>query len=588
MPRTRSQTAAASERVRAVRRAAAARRRANAAQNQPLAQRAAEDGPSSSADHVGEASGVQPAPRPAQAPLPHPVAAAVQQSTLASSAAADDDGAWWNNVEALQRRLEETGSTFRAIWLPSCIYCTAVLLDYEDVSFCCHRGARVLAPLPDLPPVLAALQGQDGFGPASLALNQVFHFAVHAYSGSRIQFPSNGPPAFAIEGYVYQRMLPLERASNPLHMYLYNTAGLDSQVVPGIPQYWMPAVRQEIEQHNPLLQRFREFAEVAPLQNATLELSVQGPAREIAAILQYGAGTRTTPRSVYVNTFETDGAVRLNTSFELYEPLSYPLLFPHGTPGWPVDGWKQQQYFKYRLMTEARFQSMWRLANLYVVDMLTRIEERRLDFVASSMVTAHRRRIPPSHELSEDGTAGNNGEDPGSVHASLPSSFIGSKAYRAEQVGDALELARRFGRPHGMLTLTTNPQWPELIEVLRQGQTATDAPHLTIRVFRARLSRVMAMFKKEYGKPTYVIRVIEFQKRGLPHAHIVFALHPECPVSCIDKIASGEVPPNSEPRLRELVLRFMVHSNEHLIRANGEPNSTSRCFRDGKCIYGFP
>ncbi|KAE8223321.1 hypothetical protein CF326_g8209 [Tilletia indica] len=229
---------------------------------------------------------------------------------------------------------------------------------------------------------------------------------------------------------------------------------------------------------------------------------------------------------------------------------------------------------------------MWRLSNLYVVDMLTRIEERRLDFVATSMVTAHNRRIQPSHELSEDG--GDHAEDPGNVHASLPSSFVGSKAYRAEQVGDALELARRFGRPHGMLTLTTNPQWPELTEALLPGQTATDVPHLTVRVFRARLSRVTALFKKEYGPPKYMIRVIEFQKRGLPHAHMVFALDPECPVSCIDKIASAEVPPATQPRLRELVLRFMVHSDEHLIRANGEPNTSSRCFRDGKCIYGFP
>ncbi|CAD6978702.1 unnamed protein product, partial [Tilletia controversa] len=82
------------------------------------------------------------------------------------------------------------------------------------------------------------------------------------------------------------------------------------------------------------------------------------------------------------------------------------------------------------------------------------------------------------------------------IHPALPSSFVGSRAYRAEQVSDALALASRFQRPQGMVTVTTNPNWPEIRVVLRPGQNATVVPQITVRIFSARLKRFMAAFKR--------------------------------------------------------------------------------------------
>ncbi|CAD6982530.1 unnamed protein product, partial [Tilletia controversa] len=74
-----------------------------------------------------------------------------------------------------------------------------------------------------------------------------------------------------------------------------------------------------------------------------------------------------------------------------------------------------------------------------------------------------------------------------------------------------------------MLTVTTNPDWPEIKTVLRRGQSATSVPQITCRVFSLRLHKLMRKFKALFSKIAYLIQVIEFQKRGLPHAHIVFA-----------------------------------------------------------------
>jgi hypothetical protein len=56
---------------------------------------------------------------------------------------------------------------------------------------------------------------------------------------------------------------------------------------------------------------------------------------------------------------------------------------------------------------------------------------------------------------------------------------------------------------------------------------------------------------------------IEFQKRGLPHAHILIFLHPASKYpqpSDIDKIISAEIPnPQTEEELYNLVKKHMIH-----------------------------
>ena len=432
-----------------------------------------------------------------------------------------DFSLWWNRHAREVERLEASPDSLRSHWLLPCWHCTAVLLDSEPGTFCCKLGSHLLQPLPALTPTLAGIAAQSIATTASLHLNQLFQFAVQGYSERRINF-SSGPPAVAIEGTVYRRLLPLDRDSNPLNMYVFNPERLEAGTVAGLASEQVQAVHQELENVNPLLRQFHRFA-AAPAASS-LELRTEGPAREIAGILHYGTGAAKDARSMYVHRTSEAGPHKLSWRSELYEPLAYPVLFPLGSLGWPIQGWTQREYYRFRLLTDKRFTQFALLGSLYTIDMVCRMEDERLDFVTRGMSQAVRaKRGQPAHEVDElqpeqDAT------DPGSLDMRLPSSFVGSRAYRAEHVSDALALAKRFGRPSGMLTLTTNPDWPELREWFQPGQTATNAAMATVRVFKARSAKVMALFKTLFGKPSYIVKVIEFQRRGLPHAHIVFCV----------------------------------------------------------------
>lgn len=84
-----------------------------------------------------------------------------------------------------------------------------------------------------------------------------------------------------------------------------------------------------------------------------------------------------------------------------------------------------------------------------------------------------------------------------------------------------------------------------------------------------------------------VIYTIEFQKRGLPHAHILIFLHPQFKhpnPDGIDKIISAELPDEQvEPELFKIVSSFMIHG------PCGIQNKNSPCIDDnGKCTKFFP
>jgi hypothetical protein len=77
--------------------------------------------------------------------------------------------------------------------------------------------------------------------------------------------------------------------------------------------------------------------------------------------------------------------------------------------------------------------------------------------------------------------------------------------------------------------MTCNPNWPEITEALEPGQTWEDRADVVNRVFHAKLQQFIQdlrdglFFDDAEGKPwqcLYVMHVVEWQKRGKPHAHI--------------------------------------------------------------------
>ena len=79
---------------------------------------------------------------------------------------------------------------------------------------------------------------------------------------------------------------------------------------------------------------------------------------------------------------------------------------------------------------------------------------------------------------------------------------------------------------------------------------------------------------------------IEFQKRGLPHAHLLIFLHPQNKYPTaedINRIISAEIPSEQdEPKLYNLVKAHMIHG------PCGSSNKSSPCMKGGKCSRYYP
>ena len=85
---------------------------------------------------------------------------------------------------------------------------------------------------------------------------------------------------------------------------------------------------------------------------------------------------------------------------------------------------------------------------------------------------------------------------------------------------DAMALVREFGFPDFFITMTANPAWPEVTQQLREWETAADRPDIVSRVFKLKLDELLRDLTQRgvLGKAIAHTWVVEFQKRGLPHA----------------------------------------------------------------------
>ncbi|KAI3977323.1 hypothetical protein MKX01_000236 [Papaver californicum] len=111
----------------------------------------------------------------------------------------------------------------------------------------------------------------------------------------------------------------------------------------------------------------------------------------------------------------------------------------------------------------------------------------------------------------------------------LPSSYMGSPRDMYQWYRDTMALVQKYGKPDLFITITCNPFWDEIVAELLPGQSASDRPDLTTRVFRAKLEelKVDLFTKLISGRVAAQVHVVEFQKRGLPHIHMLIILRDE-------------------------------------------------------------
>jgi len=119
-------------------------------------------------------------------------------------------------------------------------------------------------------------------------------------------------------------------------------------------------------------------------------------------------------------------------------------------------------------------------------------------------------------------------------------------------------------------------------------------PDLVARIYDLKLKELLhdIKFNHIFGKVVGHLHVIEFQKRGLPHAHILTVLDEKDKLhtaELIDNAVSAEISElnivdgvDLNENLRSKVLTHMIHG------PCGKVNSNSPCMSNNECSKKFP
>ncbi|XP_076888555.1 uncharacterized protein LOC143539012 [Bidens hawaiensis] len=152
-----------------------------------------------------------------------------------------------------------------------------------------------------------------------------------------------------------------------------------------------------------------------------------------------------------------------------------------------------------------------------------------------------------------------------------------------------MTLCKWYGYPDFFITVTCNPKWPEVQRFLKDTSlNADDRPDILCRLFKIKLDSLIKDLKDNHvlGKLQAVVYTLEFQKRGLPHAHLCLFMQKEDKlpnVEHVDPYISAEIPDkNEDPELYNLVSELMMHG------PCAHYNKPCSCVIDNKCSKKFP
>ena len=505
-----------------------------------------------------------------------------------------------------------------------CQFCLAKLWSTETSSLCCANGQVILPPLQPLPVELHQLfvggssEAKD-FRQHIRGYNASFAFAS---LGVHEDVLPAGVYSFRINGSVCHRIGHLQPNSADerpkfAQMYIYDT---DHEIQNRL--HWNPQLKSDIlatisrviNSVNPFVQFYKHAAatvDSAGEQGKDVKMVLRADsskdahrynlptASEVAVILP-GDPQNFQQRDVVIYRKSDDHPLqqpimRINETHPHFDSLHYVLLFPKGEDGWKphlkFNGRRTGQispslFYAYRIMERETYLNSilfgGRLFQQYVVDQYAKVEGQRLNYILFNQQSIR----AELYDGLADAVFG--GDSEGATVGKkivLPSSFTGGPRSMIQLYQDAMAIVRRYGKPDLFLTVTCNPNWPEITNELHTHQTAADRPDLVARVFKLKLAALMQeIVKKElFGKVVAYVKVIEFQKRGLPHSHILIILESDAkPITTqdIDKLVCAEIPHDKVSR--ELVSRHMMHG------PCGLANPNSPCMKDGKCSKKFP
>ena len=444
----------------------------------------------------------------------------------------------------------------------------------------------------------------------------------------------------------YSGMLEPESGAPPSYsqLYLYDAeTALAHRLArnDNVNRNTMETVQSVIDSLNPYARMYRHAHEVLKDYPDSRDISVAlrvmpgndrrrynlPSANEVAMILP-GDGSATDPRDIVLHRRQSDSEyplLRINDSHPGYAPLQYPILFPRGEAGWHYDLYEREteegqdnsdiddddeqdgeQSKGKRRISQTRFAAFrlharpaqeeystllrgGRLLQQYSVDMWASAEQNRLRYHAM-----HQRELRASlysglQDATQPGDDSINLQNLGQKIV-LASSYTGGPRHMQQRYQDAMAIARYFHTVDIFLTMTANPHWKEIEDELYPWQSPYDRPDLVARVFEMKKKALVEDIKKNgiFGRAVAFVYTIEFQKRGLPHMHLLIFLEQPFKLLTaqeIDSAISAEWPdPDTQPLLFETVKTCMVHG------PCGTMNPRSPCMNrtSKKCEKFYP
>ena len=190
----------------------------------------------------------------------------------------------------------------------------------------------------------------------------------------------------AVVGRVYHPLIDVGVKDHSMHWFLYDEAArLERGREYSVPEPIIDAVRIFLNEVNPYISTIRHAANEIGDRAASFAIEL--------SILRSRDCSRYNLRSIsprQVTFFRNAGQESRFVPIlsPQYEPLQYPLLFPHGTLGWGCIGnslrllpCTQTHWYRHLLPSERRFHVLGRLTCEYAVDMFSRAEEERLNYL---------------------------------------------------------------------------------------------------------------------------------------------------------------------------------------------------------------
>ncbi|XP_060959102.1 uncharacterized protein LOC115699801 [Cannabis sativa] len=497
--------------------------------------------------------------------------------------------------------------------VPRCKHCKAKRFIHETTSFCCADGKIYLATN-DVPNELYELftsssEESTHFRTYIRTYNNKFAFTSMGVTYDKSMCRRNkGIYTFRSQGQIYHtinNLLPSDGRPSNLQLYFYDTENELEHRLNDSKCRLDPSVTTQlmnILRINPYSIFFRSLGDLPDLETQIIQVREDAgldqrvfnapTSSQVAAIwVEDEEGYQQGGRDIFVYNYD-GGKHKVQYYYGCYDPLQYPILFPHGDCGWhqhikrigghttrsnvrsptidpqqsttaeellaaeervsnrqkkeAVVSCREYYCFKLQIREDARSILLLsgRLLQQYAVDMYVKIETSRLDYYRNEQQHI---RSELYKGIVDTVTLGERDASNVGKRIILPSSFIGGPRDMRKRYMEAMALVQRYGKPDIFLTMTCNPNWKEITNELSQHEEAQNRPDLVARVFHAKLEELKEkLFKREiFGKVAAYVYVIEHQKRGLPHAHFLIILQSDWRLNApesFDEIVSAEIP----------------------------------------------